>query len=81
MVAALLAADASVEGRDLLGRSALHCAARWGRSPELVFALLDAGAKLTARTRERETVAALAEQNTALRHTDAWFRLLEGRYA
>ena len=69
---------ARVDARDGRGWTALHCAARYGRSPRRCSRCSKPARGSPRAARERETVWGLVEQNPALRDTDAGFRLLEG---
>ncbi len=61
---------------DRAGRTPLHFAARYNTNPDVIARLVELGADGTARTDYGETAWDLAQDNDALRGTDAW-RLLE----
>ncbi|MDE0099564.1 MAG: ankyrin repeat domain-containing protein [Truepera sp.] len=79
VVEALLDAGADVNAQeDLYSWTPLHYAARFGRNPAVIEALLEAGADASARDSEGKTPWDYAQENEALRGTDAWWRLREG---
>ena len=73
----LLVADAWVNFR---GFSPLHHAAQRTDNPAVIVVLLEAGADASARDSEGKTAWDYAQGNEALRGTDAWWRLREGRF-
>ena len=60
------------------GTTPLHMAASRNDNPAVITALLDAGADGAAQTHWGATPWDLAQDNEALRGTDAWWRLREG---
>ena len=79
VVEALLDAGADVNAQeDLYSWTPLHYAARFSRNPAVLEALLEAGADASARDSEGKTPWDYAQENEALRGTDAWWRLREG---
>ena len=62
------------------GHSPLHRAAKATRNPAVVGILLDAGADASARDGDGKTPWDYAQDNEALRGTDVWWRLREGRF-
>ncbi len=77
IVEILLAAGAWV---NIPGLSPLHFAAGTSDNPAVVAALLDAGADVAARDGDGKTPWDYAQDNEALRGTDIWWRLREGRF-
>ncbi|MDE0528516.1 MAG: ankyrin repeat domain-containing protein [Truepera sp.] len=75
LIGALLAAGAWV---NTPGNSPLHHAARFADNPAVIEALLSAGADASARDSEGKTPWDHAQENEALRGTDAWWRFREG---
>ena len=71
LIGALLAAGARV---NIPGHSPLHHAARFADNPAVIEALLSAGADASARDNEGK-IPYYAQENEALRGTDAWWRL------
>ena len=81
VITALVAAGADPTARDeLLGWTPLHMAANHNENPAVLTALLDAGADPTARDKLGELPWDVAQDNAALKGTDAWWRLNEGRF-
>ncbi len=81
LVRALLAAGADVNARLDRGStevSALHLAASRTTKPAIIELLLTAGADASARDVNGKTPWDYAQENEALRGTDAWWRLREG---
>ena len=72
LIGALLAAGAWV---NIPGNSPLHHAARFADNPAVIEALLSAGADASARDNEGKIPWDYAQENEALRGTDAWWRL------
>jgi len=74
------------QGADLEARSAkfgyapLHVAAAFSKTPEVVKALLAAGADPSAKTEDGKTPVELVPYDSPLRGTDVYWRLNEGRY-
>ena len=80
LVAALVKAGAEVDAQDERGGwTPLHLAAWFGRTPAVVAALLSAGADPVAKDDKGKTPRDYAEQNAALKNTDVFSRLKEGR--
>ena len=77
LIGALLAAGAWV---NIPGFSPLHRAARDTNTPAVIKVLLAAGADASARDQEGKTPWDYAQDNEALRGTDAWWRLREERF-
>ena len=69
-----------VNARDEDGYTPLHRAARWTENPEVIIALLDAGADGTAVNHDGETPFDLAQDNEALAGTEAYWALNEARF-
>ena len=63
---------------DLYSWTPLHYAARFSRNPAVIETLLEAGADASARDNEGKIPWDYAQENEALRGTDAWWRLREG---
>lgn len=79
VIEALLDAGADVNAQeDLYSWTPLHYAARFSRNPAVLEALLEAGADASARDSEGKIPWDYAQENEALRGTDAWWRLREG---
>ena len=73
-------AGADLEARGEGGWTPLLLAAWNNENPEVVLALLDAGADATAKNGEKETAWDLIQDNEALRGTKAYWRLNDLRY-
>ena len=80
VVQTLLDAGARLDARDERGRTPLHWAAVSNDTPAVVQALLDAGANPAARDQSGKIPWDLAQENPALKGTDAYWRLNEGRF-
>ena len=80
VVNALLKAGANVNARDKYGLTPLHRAAVLSETPAVVDALLKAGADAAARDRAGKTPFDYAKENSALKGTDAYWRLNEARF-
>ena len=75
MIGLLLAAGADVNARGEYGRTPLHSAARFNENPAMIEALLEAGADVNARDKNGGTPWDLAQENEALKGSDAYLRL------
>ena len=75
VIAALLAAGADVNMRSEDGQTPLHRAAGSSENPAVIETLLAAGADVNARNAGGETPWDLAQENEALKGSDAYFRL------
>ena len=76
MIEALLAAGADVNAREeRFGQTPLHKAAGFSENPAVIETLLAAGADVNARNSGGETPWDLAQENEALKGSDAYFRL------
>ena len=81
VIAALVAAGGLVNVREAEhGATPLHWAAGWSDSPAVLVALLEAGADAGTRDTYGQTPWDLIQDNEALRGTDAYWRLNEGRF-
>lgn len=80
VITALTAAGGRVEARDEYGTTPLHQAAKYSDNPATVMALLDAGADATARDLYDKIPWDYAQENEALRGTDAYWRLNDARF-
>lgn len=80
VVKALLEAGAKVNARDNDGRTPLHYAARFSKNVEVVKTLLAAGAEPAARDNAGKTPWHYAEENAALKGTEVYWRLNDGRF-
>ena len=49
-------------------------------NPAVIAALLDGGADPNARSKDGQTPWDFAQENAALKETDAWWRLNDGRF-
>ena len=83
MVTALLDAGADLEVRAALtpalrGLTPLHLAARY--APSLIAVLLDAGADPRAKAEDGRVPWDFVKDNPALKGTDVYWRLNEGRF-
>ena len=80
IITVLIDAGADVDAReDVYSWTSLHLAAWANGNPAIVEALLDAGADATVRGQEGNTSWDLAQENEALRGTDAYRRLNDAR--
>ena len=77
---ALLAAGANPNARNKWGWTPLHLAAENSDSPAVVRALLAAGANPRAKDKEGKLPVELIPSDSALRGTDVYWRLNDGRY-
>ena len=80
VVEALIAGGADLEARSPYGSTSLHLAVTFNASPAVVEALIEAGADLEARAGYGLLPVDLAENNEALKGTDAYRRLNEARF-
>ena len=81
IITVLIDAGADVDAReDVYSWTSLHLAAWANGNPAIVEALLDAGADATVRGQEGNTSWDLAQENEALRGTDAYRRLNDARF-
>ena len=80
VIAALIGAGAQVNAQDSYGNTPLHSAARYSTSPAVIMTLLEAGATAAAQNGESKTPWDLAQDNEALRGTDAWWLLNDARF-
>ena len=80
VITALVTAVADPTARDEDGWTPLHWAARYTNTPAVITALLGAGADPTARNKAGQLPWDLAQDNAALKDTDAWWRLNDGRF-
>ncbi len=80
IITALVEAGASVNARGDSGLTPLHFAAGENENPAVITALLDVGADATVQDNSSNTPWDYAQDNEALRGTDVWWRLNEGRF-
>lgn len=76
----LLAAGARVNARDKDGWTPLHMAVQSSKAPAVVEALLAAGADPAAEDKEGKTPWHYAKENAALKGTEGYWRLNDGRF-
>ena len=80
VITALLDAGTDLNVRDKTGDIPLHWAARFNNNPAVIIALLDAGADLSARNEEGKVPWDYAKENAALKDSDVYWRLHDGRF-
>ena len=80
VITALVTAGADPRARGEDGLTPLHLAAARTATPAVITALVNAGADPTARTKDGNLPWDLAQDNAALKGTDAWWRLNDGRF-
>ena len=77
----LLAAGANPNARIKDGRTPLHvAAAKFSKTPAVAEALLAAGADPAAKDKEGKTPWHYAKENAALKGTEVYWRLNDGRF-
>ena len=82
VIGLLLEAGANLEARDEDDNTPLHRAVLWShQNPAVIEALLDAGANAAARNAAGQTPWDLAQENEALKGSDAYWRLNDARRA
>ena len=82
VIGLLLEAGANLEARDADGATPLHRAVLWyNQNPAVIGTLLDAGANAAARNAAGQTPWDLAQENEALKGSDAYRRLNDARRA
>ncbi len=83
-VSRCLKAGVNVNARETkFGLTPLHVAAAWSKTPGIVAALLDAGADTRAKDKTGKTGKTpwdYAKRNAAIKGTDVYQRLNEGRF-
>ena len=77
---AALSAGADPGARNEVDFTALHVAAERNENPSVITALIEGGADPGARDEWGKTPFDYAEDNEALRGTDAYWRLNDGRF-
>lgn len=80
IVKVLLRARAAPNARDKNGWTPLHLAAEFSKTPAVVEALLAAGADPAAEDKEGKTPWHYAKENAALKGTEVYWRLNDGRF-
>ena len=76
----LLEVGVEVNARTKDGATPLHWAAVGTGTPAIIGVLLDAGADAAARDEDGITPWYYAQDNRALKGSDVWWRLNEGRF-
>ena len=79
-VSRCLRAGANVNARDEDGLTPLHAATAFSKTPAIVDALLKGGANVNARDRAGKMPFDYVKENSALKGTDAYWRLNEARF-
>ena len=79
IIGVLVGSGAEVNARDERGATPLHWAAGWN-TPAVIRVLLDAGADAAARDEDGITPWYYAQDNKALKGSDVWWWLNEGRF-
>ncbi len=79
-VSRCLQAGANINARDEDGLTPLHGAAILSKNPAVVDALLKAGANVNARDRAGKMPFDYVKEKSALKGTDAYWRLNEARF-
>ena len=80
IIAALLDAGAELNARTKDGHTPLHVAAEHTQKPAVIAALLDARADPKARDERGKVPWDFAERNPALKDSNVYWRLNEGRF-
>ena len=80
VITKLLKAGSELNARSKDGLAPLHFAARKAKEPAVVIILLDAGANPKLRTKDGETAFDFATKNEAIKTTDVYWRLNDGRF-
>ena len=80
VIEVLLAAGANLEAQNKFRYTPLHEAAEHNKNPAVIEVLLAAGANPKARTVEGKTPWDFAQDNEALKGSDAFWRLNEARF-
>ena len=80
VIAELLKAGAEVNARTTRGLTPLHAVAMAAKDPETVVILLDAGADPELETLAGITAFEFAAKNEAIKMTDVYWRLNDGRF-
>ena len=76
----LLERGAALDARDKSGVTPLHFAAQQNMNPEATSLLLELGADPSVRDGNGKLPADLAERNEAIKESDLYWRLHEGRF-
>ena len=79
VITALIEAGADPGARNEYGSTPLHGAALLNSEPSVITALIEAGADPAARDDDGKTPFDYAKENEALKGTDAYWLLYEGR--
>jgi ankyrin repeat protein len=81
VIAALIAAGADVNETDKYGETPLHWAAKYNENPAVIEALIAEGADISAKDSDGELPFDLAAKNTAIKNTNVYWVLNEGRFS